>query len=70
MFYRQIGTQIRYHRERQFMTQEDLGRKAGFSQSYIAKIETGKAIPSLERLEIFAKALGVDIKDLWEGGEE
>ncbi|MFA5261803.1 MAG: helix-turn-helix transcriptional regulator [Candidatus Omnitrophota bacterium] len=70
MFYRQIGTKIRYHREKQFMTQDDLGKKTGFSQSYIAKIETGKATPSLKRLEIFAKALGVDIKDFWEGGGE
>jgi len=52
------------------MTQEDLGQKTGFSQSYIAKIETCKATPSLKRLAIFAKALGVDIKDLWEGGNE
>jgi transcriptional regulator with XRE-family HTH domain len=62
-----MGPRIRHLREKKEWTQEELGNRAGFSQSYIAKIETGRAVPSLKRLEKLAQALGVGITDLLEG---
>ena len=70
VFYKHIGQAIRHHRELQGMTQEDLGVKTGFSQSYIAKVETGRGLPSIKRLEVFAKALGVEMNELWKEGEQ
>lgn len=68
MNFRNIGPRIKWFRETRGLTQEELAGRAGVSQSYIARVELSKTSPSLKRLEKIADALGVEIKDLMEGG--
>jgi transcriptional regulator with XRE-family HTH domain len=44
------------------LTQQELARKAGVPQSVIARLESGKHLPSLRSLEKIAKKLGLQIK--------
>lgn len=61
----QIGDKIREIRKTQGMTLEDLANKADLDWSFVARIETGKAAPSLKSLYGIAKALNVSINDLF-----
>src|SRR5574341_1755485 len=68
-----MGIKIRFRmrlrtiREEKGLTQEQLAVRAGMSQEYIARLETGtKANPSLASLTRLADALGVEIGALFE----
>lgn len=47
------------------LTQEELAEKVNVSRAYIGYIEQARNTPSLELLEKIAKALRVDIKELF-----
>jgi transcriptional regulator with XRE-family HTH domain len=53
----------RLRKERQ-ITQEQLAERLNVSQSWLARIETGREIPNLRRLQQIAQALEVKVKDL------
>ena len=64
---RRLSTVIRRLREAQDMTQEQLAKKAGVTQGYIAQLESGlKKNPSLPTLKKLARALGVPVTELLE----
>jgi transcriptional regulator with XRE-family HTH domain len=46
------------------LTQEELAERLNVSQSWLARIETGREIPNLKRLQQIARALDVKVKDL------
>jgi transcriptional regulator with XRE-family HTH domain len=46
------------------ITQEELADRLNVSQSWLARIETGREIPNLKRLQQIARALDVKVKDL------
>ena len=48
-------------RHNQGMTQKDLAKEAGLTQSVIARLESKKAIPRLDTLLKVADALGCDL---------
>ncbi|MBU9583030.1 helix-turn-helix domain-containing protein [Burkholderia multivorans] len=48
------------------LSQEAFADKCGFVRSYMGKIETGKANPSLDSIQTIADALGVPVKTLFE----
>ncbi|WP_092679348.1 helix-turn-helix domain-containing protein [Albimonas donghaensis] len=48
------------------MTQEQLAAAAGITQSMVSHIERGRDRPGLETLELLAKALSVEVGDLFE----
>jgi transcriptional regulator with XRE-family HTH domain len=48
---------LRKRRRELHLTQLELAEKLGVSRPYIAEVEAGKSIPSLETVERFAKAL-------------
>ncbi|MBI2874564.1 MAG: helix-turn-helix transcriptional regulator [Firmicutes bacterium] len=54
-----IGSRLRLLRLERELTQEQLAGKAGFHPTYIAKIETGRRLPSLEVIEQLAFSLNV-----------
>ena len=64
MNYSEIGKTIRYFRNREEMTQEQLSEYVGISPGYLSKIEGGFAKPSLEILFSIAESLGVTLNDL------
>ena len=47
------------------LSQEDLAHKAEIHQTYLSGVESGKRNPSVLVLDRIAKALGVDIVDLF-----
>jgi transcriptional regulator with XRE-family HTH domain len=62
-----LGRAVRDARERMGMTQEDLGKAAGYQTGAavsISRLETGKAQPGLERMTSIARALGVSVEEL------
>jgi len=61
-----IGKQIKYLRNRVNMTQEVLAEKIGVHQTYIGKIESGKSNPSALLLYRISRALGVELKELFD----
>ncbi|STZ63559.1 transcriptional regulator, y4mF family [Moraxella lacunata] len=55
---------IRELREERQWTQEQMTEKLGLTRNGYAKIETGKSLPNLQRLDEIAKIFGVQLFDL------
>ncbi|UYZ67965.1 helix-turn-helix domain-containing protein [Moraxella bovis] len=51
-------------REERQWTQEQMAEKLGLTRQGYAKIETGKSLPNLERLDEIAKLFGVNLFEL------
>ncbi|MNO10288.1 anaerobic benzoate catabolism transcriptional regulator [compost metagenome] len=49
------------------MSQEAFADWCGFARTYMSRIETGGANPSINAIKVLADALGVRIADLFEG---
>lgn len=47
------------------MTQEDLAERCGLFRTYMSRIETGKANPTLTMIHALATSLGVDVPSLF-----
>jgi len=63
---RALGHRIAKYRELNNLTQKQLARKCGISQSYIAGLETGKGNTiNISKLGKIADALNVSIDNLW-----
>ena len=62
-----LATVIKRLRAQRDMTQEELAKKAGVTQGYIAQLERGlRKNPSLPSLRKLARALGVPVTELLE----
>jgi transcriptional regulator with XRE-family HTH domain len=59
-----LARTIQKIRKERHITQEELAERLNVSQSWLARIETGREIPNLKRLQQIAQALGVKVKDL------
>jgi len=64
-----LGARIQEIRKSLKMTQEQLAERIGIEPQNISMIETGRNYPSPENLAKIAKALGVDIFELFIFGE-
>ncbi|AYF87519.1 XRE family transcriptional regulator [Pseudomonas sp. DY-1] len=64
---RQFGHRIRELREGKGMNQEAFADKCGFARTYMSRIETGGANPSLDAIKVLADALEVDLSTLLAG---
>lgn len=62
----QLGARIKEIRRLRFLSQEQLAETVGLDSKFISKIEVGRSSPSLETMESIARALEVEIKDLFE----
>jgi len=63
--YRLLGKQIAYFRDRADLTQEELAEKTDYSVDFISLVERGVNAPTVARLQDIAKALGVDVWQLF-----
>jgi ribosome-binding protein aMBF1 (putative translation factor) len=45
-------------------TQEEFADRCGFFRTYLSRIETGKANPTLSAIEVLASALGVAVSEM------
>lgn len=61
----QFGCRIRQLRLEQQLTQEQLAERTGFHHNYIGMIERGERNPALVNIEIFAKAFGLSLSELF-----
>ena len=48
------------------MSQVEFGEKCGFYQTFLSRIETGQADPTLNAIEVIANALGLTVFDLFD----
>jgi len=62
---RQFAHRLKTLREQKEMTQEDLALATGLSVKFIRAIEQAVKAPSFESLEVIARALTVQEKDLF-----
>ena len=65
-FKKALGNHIRKMRINKAMTQESLSLESNISRSHIAMIETGKRDITVSALFKISRALGVDLKDIFE----
>jgi transcriptional regulator with XRE-family HTH domain len=61
-----FGKRLKALRERRGLTQEALAAKAGVARAYVARLEIGRHDPSLSRLQVLARALGMKVSKLVE----
>lgn len=59
--FQRLGVRVRSVRQACGLTQEQLAERAGLHPTYVAKIETGARLPSLETVDRLAEALGVPL---------
>jgi len=59
-----LGVNVRYHRRRLGLSQEQLALDAGMERSYVSDLERGTRNPSVRALGRLAVALGVEAKIL------
>jgi len=62
--FKNLGSNIRALRRQQGLTQEQLAERANLHPTYVAKIELGERLPSLESLNSLAQALGVPLSTI------
>ena len=63
----QFGTRIRELRMTLGLSQEAFADRCGFARTYMSRIETGGANPSINAIKVLADALGLSIAALFEG---
>lgn len=62
---KRVGVNVQRLRRKLDLTQEELGERANVHQTYLSQVEGGRRNPSVLVLERIAKALKVDIAELF-----
>lgn len=62
-----VGGNVRKHRKRLGLTQEQLAAKADMNSDFLSRIELGKMNVSVDVLKKVAVVLGVVVRDFFEG---
>lgn len=60
-----FGLRIRQLREAAGFSQEAFADECGYARSYMSRIERGLGNPSLDAIEVLAKALHVPVEELF-----
>ncbi len=63
---RRLGSRIRFLRESDKISQEELGHLSGLHRTYVGAIERGERNPSVLSLKKIADALHVTVKELFD----
>ncbi len=66
----QFGTCIRSLRLQKGLSQVEFGERCGFYQTYLSRIENGRANPTLNAIEVIANTLGLTVFDLFDKVKE
>ncbi|MDD2500846.1 MAG: helix-turn-helix transcriptional regulator [Geobacter sp.] len=61
-----LGARIKELRRAKSLSQEQLAELVNLAPKFISRIEVGRSSPSLETIENIARALQVEIRDLFE----
>ncbi|WP_232966929.1 helix-turn-helix domain-containing protein [Pseudomonas koreensis] len=62
-----FGQRIRELRNSQGFSQEAFADRCGFVRTYMSRIETGTANPSLDAAKVLADGLGMTLSELLQG---
>jgi len=62
-----FGQRVRDLRNSQGFSQEAFADRCGFVRTYMSRIETGTANPSLEAAKVLADGLGLSLSELLQG---
>ncbi len=62
----QFGACVRQLRVESGLSQVEFGEKCGFYQTYLSRLERGLANPTLNAIEVIAKALGLTVFELFD----
>lgn len=62
-----FGERVRELRLAAGLKQDEFADKCGFARSYMSRIETGGANPSLDAVQTLAVALKVPVRELFQG---
>lgn len=65
-FIEKFGKQLKKVREGKGFSQEELALKSNISQSQIARTELGSVNTSISHVNAYAKALGIEVKLLFD----
>jgi len=65
-----ICERIRQLRESKNLSQGDIEERTGLLRCYVSRVENGHTVPSLETLEKFARALEVQLYQMFYEGQE
>ncbi len=65
-----FGTRVRDLRLAKGYTQEAFADRCGFFRTYLSRIETGRANPTLNAIEVITDALGLSITELLRQAEK
>lgn len=61
-----FGKVVRALRNEAGMSQVVFAERCGFYQTYLSRIETGQANPSLNAIEVISNSLGITVFELFE----
>lgn len=70
MIEKELGKRIAELRKTNGLTQEALAEKCGYSVEFISLVERGLNAPSVAGLAKIAKALKVEVKDIFDFGRK
>lgn len=62
-----FGHRVRDLRRATGLSQEEFAEKCGFARTYMSRIETGGANPSLDAIQTLATALKTPVGELFKG---
>ncbi len=62
---KRVGVNVQRLRREKDLSQEELAHRAEIHQTYLSGVERGRRNPSVEVLERIAKALNIDIEQLF-----
>lgn len=63
---KQLGACIRELRLQTGQSQVEFGERCGFYQTYLSRIENGRANPTINAIEVVANALGLTVFELFD----
>ncbi len=64
-----IGSRLRELRETAELSQGDIEKRSGLIRCYLSRVEHGHTVPTLATLEKYARALGLEIYQLFYEGK-
>lgn len=66
-FYQRLGSRLTIERRKKKLSQEQLADLSEIDRTYIARIESGKANPSIKIINKIARKLKITISELLKG---
>jgi transcriptional regulator with XRE-family HTH domain len=68
--HQRFGRCVRQLRNEAGLSQVEFSERCGFYQTYLSRVENGKANPTLNAIEVIATALGLTVYELWSAIEQ